>query len=53
VQEIVNIEPLLGMTFAPYCYGGSEPSNNKDSIILIELCLMGKMRMIEMIGALS
>jgi len=30
VQEIINIEPLLGMTFAPYCYGGSEPSNNED-----------------------
>jgi hypothetical protein len=24
------MEHLLGMTFAPYCYGGSEPSDDED-----------------------
>jgi len=28
--EIINMEPLLGMTFAPYCYKGSEPSDDED-----------------------
>uniref|UniRef100_B9ND13 Uncharacterized protein n=1 Tax=Populus trichocarpa TaxID=3694 RepID=B9ND13_POPTR len=53
VQEIVNMKPLLGMTFAPYCYGGFEPSDDEDEHHINRVVLMGKMRMIEMIRTLS
>jgi hypothetical protein len=30
MQEIINMEPLLGMTSTTYCYGQSEPSDDEN-----------------------
>jgi len=50
VQEIVNIEPQLGMTFVPYCYVMTNQAMTKMNITLIELWLMRKMGMIWMLS---
>ena len=36
------MEPLLGMTFAPYCYEGSEPSNDKDEHLINRVVFDGE-----------
>jgi hypothetical protein len=30
MQEIIDMEPLLGMTSTTYCYGQFEPSDDED-----------------------
>jgi hypothetical protein len=30
MQEIIDMEPLLGMTSTTYCYGRFEPSDDED-----------------------